>query len=75
MEILNHPVELTIAIVLSIFSTWWTIVGVRRKDIPLTLYGIAAGVPTVAMESWKAWVFAGLLGAFAWWLREKIEGI
>ncbi len=75
MEIFNHPLELIIAILLSVVSTWWTIVGFRRKDIPLTLYGIAAGIPTVAMEYWRAWLIAVLMFAFGWWLRDRIEGI
>ena len=75
MDILNHPWEIVLALLLTIVSTIWSIQGLRRKDIPLFIYGLAAGIPTFAIESWQAWFIAGLCAAFAWWLRQKTENI
>lgn len=75
MDLFNHPVLLVIVGVLTVVSTIWSIQGLRRKDVPLFILGIAAGIPTFAVTSWKTWAVGGLVAAFAFWLRNKIERV
>lgn len=74
-DILNHPFELFVALVLTVVSTVWSIQGLRRKDIPRFLMGLAAGIPTIAIESFNAWALAAVVMALALWLKRKLENI
>ncbi len=71
MDVLSNPYLLTLIVVLTIASTVYCWIGMKRKSLPLFLIGIGIGAPTFDIMDWKLWVGSAAVVAVGFWLKNR----
>jgi len=72
LEVLNNPLLLAIAIVLSVLSSYYCWQAFREKNAAMLLVGIGLGLPTIGMTDWHYWVTGIGVSAGGLWLRRQL---
>lgn len=72
-ETLPNPYLFTALIVLTMLSTFFTLMGIKEKNIPNFIIGVGAGIPTFALANWKMWVCGAAIVGTGMYLRSKLN--
>jgi hypothetical protein len=71
LDILDHPWQLAVALILSVLSLIFCWYGWRRKNGPLFLVGVAVGIPPLDPTSVTLWGIALLLCGLAYYRSRR----
>ena len=72
LSILDHPLLLALAIVLSAIGFVFFVAGTKSRNPSWVLYGIAAAIPPFSIASPVAWLIAVAVAGAGFWLARFI---
>lgn len=74
MDVLDHPMLLLFAILLSLLGSFYLWRSFRERNSPDLLIGIGLNIPTLGMSDWQMWAAGIAVCAVGIWLKKYLEG-
>ena len=71
LELLDHPIPLVIALVLSLVGSGFLGKGFRQRNVPHLLLGIGLNIPAISLTDWRFWFAGACIVAVGWRMSVK----